>query len=161
MSVDIVFERSGLRRGRGNLERFAEAVIERTLEGVGWPEADLTVLFCSESHIQKLNRQFRDLDAPTDVLSFPATENPEELRGYPDPYLGDVAVCLPYAAREAKKRRKPMEEEVALLLVHGVLHLLGWDHGTEKQEKAMWARQDELLAAAADVPRPQGLVLSS
>jgi len=75
--------------------------------------------------MRRLNREFRKIDRPTDVLSFPA-EAPA--------FLGDVAIDVPYAARQARKRGHALDREVQLLLAHGVLHLLGHDHETDQGE---------------------------
>ncbi|MDK2970465.1 MAG: putative rRNA maturation factor [Candidatus Sumerlaeota bacterium] len=157
MLADIAlrFEQSGLRRGRARLQRHAQALLTRVLDDLGWPHAALTVLFCSDARIRALNREFRGIDAPTDVLSFPAAEDIEALRGEQAPYLGDLAVSLAYTARQAREAGRALDAEVSLLLVHGALHLLGWDHDTAARERRMWREQDRLLALAADIPAPE------
>lgn len=87
--------------------------------------ATVSVLLCGDARMRRLNREFRGVDRPTDVLSFPAG----------DPaFLGDLAVDVPYAARQARRRGHALEREVQLLLAHGVLHLLGHDHETDDGE---------------------------
>ncbi len=94
-----------------------------------------SVLLCGDARMRRLNREYRQVDRPTDVLSFPA-----ELPGL----LGDIAIDVPYAARQARRRGHGLEREVQLLLVHGVLHLLGHDHETDGGE--MFRLQRRLVA---------------
>jgi len=120
------------------LERAARAVLD--LSGV--PDADLTLVLTGDPQIQTLNRDFLGIDAPTDVLSFPADEpDPETGRRY----LGDVIVSLPRATEQAGERGHTVEAEVQLLVVHGVLHLLGHDHAGADDKARMWAIQAEAL----------------
>lgn len=91
---------------------------------------EVAVRFVSLKEIQQLNRIYRHQNKPTDVLSF-AT--------------GDIAICLPYARIEAKRRSIPVKEEVIRLFVHGILHLLGYDHQTERQELKMFAIQEQCV----------------
>jgi probable rRNA maturation factor len=106
-------------------------------------EAELTLVVTGERQIQKLNRQFRGENQPTDVLSFPADEADMETG---QRYLGDVVISLPRATDQAKAAGHSLEDELQLLAVHGTLHLLGHDHGETEQRQAMWAAQDEILA---------------
>ena len=110
-------------------------------------DSELTIVLTDDSKIQKLNREYLGLDEPTDVLSFPASETDgSEI----DPetgarYIGDIVISLPYAARSAEKAGHPLESEVQLLVVHGVLHLLGHDHAKAKAKTKMWKAQAEIL----------------
>lgn len=105
---------------------------------------DLTVVLTDDAQLHRLNRDYLGVDAPTDVLSFPASEPDPETDTY---YLGDILISAPRAARQAEAAGHPLESEVRLLVVHGVLHLLGHDH-TDSQEKAeMWSVQAEILEA--------------
>jgi probable rRNA maturation factor len=95
-----------------------------------------------DDEIQQLNRNYLGNDAPTDVLSFPVPfDDPETGK----PYLGDIVISLPTAIRQANSAGHPPEEEIKLLLVHGILHLLGHDHATPEEKSAMWALQDKIL----------------
>ena len=107
--------------------------------------AGLSVLLCGDARMRRLNREFRRIDRPTDVLSFPA--------GTPG-FLGDVAIDVPYAARQARKRGHLLDREVQILLVHGVLHLLGHDHETD--DGAMLRLQRRLVARVFG-PGPDGV----
>jgi probable rRNA maturation factor len=128
------------------LERAARMVLD--LSGVG--EADLSVVLVDEERIQGLNRKFLDIDAPTDVLSFPADEpDPETGRRY----LGDVVISLPRAIEQAQERGHPAEAEMQLLVVHGVLHLLGHDHSRTEEKDRMWGVQNQALVGLGLSPK--------
>jgi len=126
------------------LERAAKAALENQSESL---DSELTIVLTDDSKIQELNRDYLGIDAPTDVLSFPASEidgseiDPET----GSPYLGDIIISLPYAAKSAKTAGHPLESEVQLLVVHGVLHLLGHDHAKVKEKARMWKAQAEIL----------------
>ena len=101
------------------------AFAERALEAIGNSASSATVAFVSDKSIQKLNQQFRGVDKATDVLSFPAEE--------PD-NLGDVAISVETAARQAKENGLTFDDEIAQLILHGLLHLSGYDHETDNGE---------------------------
>ena len=105
-------------------------------------EADLAIRIVDEREGQALNRHYRGKDYATNVLSFPA-ELPE---GVKLPLLGDLVICAPVVAREAKEQHKPAVAHYAHLTVHGVLHLLGWDHEHDKDAEAMEQLEREVLA---------------
>lgn len=153
--IEIRFQGAGLSKGRNALKTFARDLLAGAAADLGFPAATVSVLFCSEREIHRLNSAFRGVDAPTDVLSFPAEEDPAALAGQDEPHLGDIAICLPYTARTVAEHNRTLEEVVALLLVHGLLHLLGRDHDTKPREAAMWREQDALLDAFAGLPRPR------
>ena len=116
---------------------------QSTLASLIIPDSDsLTIVITTDSKIQELNHQFRGIDSPTDVLSFPA--------GYPDPedratYLGDVIISYPRALFQAEQQGHPLEDEVQLLIVHGILHLVGHGHGEPMDKAKMWAVQGAIL----------------
>ena len=136
------------------------AVVTDLLVKVGLPLAGLTIVITDNEAVQTLNRDYRGVDAPTDVLSFAAQEGaetepvladlPPELVAEMGNYLGDVLIAYPYAAHQAAHYQNSIQAELRLLAVHGVLHLLGYDHATPQEEAAMWARQSEILAAFGD-----------
>lgn len=105
-------------------------------------EADLAVRLVDEAEGRSLNRHYRGKDYATNVLSFPA-ELPE---GVKLPLLGDLVICAPVVAREAAGQDKPLREHYAHLTVHGVLHLLGWDHEDDVEAEAMEQLEREILA---------------
>jgi probable rRNA maturation factor len=109
-------------------------------------EADLAIRMVDEAEGRALNRHYRGKDYATNVLSFPA-ELPEGLpKGMKFPLLGDLVICAPVVAREAKEQNKPLLAHYAHLTVHGVLHLLGWDHMDDKEAVAMEQLEREILA---------------
>lgn len=127
------------------VEKLVEAV-QRTLqhEGVEGPSA-LSVMLTDDEELQRLNRQFRGEDKPTDVLSFSAGATPGEEASELGAYLGDIAISVPTAQRQAQAGGHGLEPELMLLTVHAVLHLLGHDHATEPERDEMWATQGEIL----------------
>jgi probable rRNA maturation factor len=106
-------------------------------------EAELTVVLTDDAQVQELNRQFRNVDAPTDVLSFPAGEVDLDTGNL---YLGDIIISIPRAQAQTLAEGHSLEDELRLLVVHGVLHLLGYDHADEEEKVAMWAAQTEIIA---------------
>jgi probable rRNA maturation factor len=104
-------------------------------------------LLTDDEQMRQLNRDFAGLDEPTDVLSFPAGEPeallPDELMGY----LGDIAISMMKAERQAEKGGHTLTAELQLLTVHGVLHLLGYDHYDPEEKDEMWAVQKAILEA--------------
>jgi probable rRNA maturation factor len=112
----------------------------------------VSVSFVSLEEIHQLNRDYRDVDRPTDVLSFPQYEGIEELREVAewgdaeDPLeLGDVVICLEKAREQASEYGHSQERETVYLFVHSVLHLLGYDHMEEEEKKVMRAREEEVM----------------
>jgi probable rRNA maturation factor len=106
--------------------------------------AALTVLLTDDEHLRQLNKQYRGEDRATDVLSFPSGE---PMPGNEDllEYLGDIAISVPYAERQASVKGHNLSAELQLLAVHGVLHLLGYDHTDGEEKAAMWAAQAAIL----------------
>lgn len=124
---------------------------EQMLDYLGVSGSELSILLCGDAGIRKLNREHRDKDKPTDVLSFPQAEfrQPEKpARGHTLHLLGDVVISLETAERQAQGRKRPLEDEVRFLLAHGILHLLGHDHMTADEKKVMSRRTRELVKAA-------------
>jgi len=100
-------------------------LIARAARATGSRPREVSVYFCGDARMRALNRRFRRRDRPTDVLSFPAGEGR---------LLGDIVISVPYAARQARRRREPRVAELDRLLLHGYLHLLGYDHETDDGE---------------------------
>ncbi len=107
---------------------------------------DVCVLLTGRAGIQALNRDFRNVDAVTDVLTFPAWEG-ETLTAPADGYLGDVAICVPRAVKQAEAYGHSLKREIMFLSVHGALHLLGYDHMEPEDERVMFTKQEELLTS--------------
>lgn len=117
---------------------------------------EVVVTLVTDERIHELNRDYRGVDRPTDVLSFAMNESgeeepeifleEEELDEYPN-MLGDIIISVPKAIAQANDYGHSFEREICFLAVHGFLHLLGYDHGSEEEEKAMFSRQEEVLQA--------------
>ena len=108
---------------------------------------EVTVVITTDEAVAELNQQYRDTEGPTDVLSFPAQDPTPGFVTAPvmAAYLGDVIIALPYTRRQAAGLNRPLRDELRLLAVHGVLHLLGYDHADQTEEANMWARQEAIL----------------
>ncbi|HEY6243555.1 MAG TPA: rRNA maturation RNase YbeY [Pyrinomonadaceae bacterium] len=100
--------------------------VEKMLDVIGKAESSVTVAFVSDQKIRELNRQFRNVDKATDVLSFPSDSSDGE--------MGDIAISIETAARQAKENGLTLDGEIAQLLLHGLLHLSGYDHETDNGE---------------------------
>ncbi|RJP55541.1 MAG: rRNA maturation RNase YbeY [Anaerolineaceae bacterium] len=105
-------------------------------------EGDLTIVLTDDEQIHRLNRDFLGIDAPTDVLSFPASETDPETGAR---YLGDILLSVQRAEAQAQAAGHSLADETRLLVVHGVLHLLGHDHAEEEEKAKMWMAQGEIL----------------
>ncbi len=106
-------------------------------------DAELTLVYTDDQTLRSLNREYRNEDHVTDVLAFPMDEtDPESGLNY----LGDVVVSVPQAERQATAADHPLQSELALLTIHGVLHLLGHDHADPEAMASMWEAQKRVLA---------------
>jgi probable rRNA maturation factor len=103
----------------------------------------LLIKITDDQEVQSLNSQFRGMDKTTDVLSFPADFLDPDLDSR---YLGDVVISYPRADEQALKRGHTVEAELQLLVVHGILHLVGFDHGDPEEKKIMWTLQSRILS---------------
>jgi probable rRNA maturation factor len=152
MRVRLVVE-GGPYRGvsRVDVARRARAM----LLAVQMADAELSILLTGDDQIQKLNRIYRKKNRPTDVLAFAQREGDHGERA--GDLLGDVVVSIPTARRQAAARGKDLSSELTMLLAHGLLHLLGWDHATEAEDRRMRAETARLCEAAdtAVRARPQ------
>lgn len=131
------------------LAQVAAAVLAHELVA----EAALTILLTDDDVVQQYNRDYRGVDAPTDVLSFAAHDGESELLDLPDGLraalereLGDLLIAVPYAQHQAMRFGNSLRAELMLLTAHGVLHLLGYDHATPDEERALWQLQEAILA---------------
>ena len=120
--IEVVNRQRGVKMDTGAWADFAE----KALDAIGKSGSSATIAFVSDKSIRKLNQQFRSIDKATDVLSFPADE--------PEPELGDIAVSVETAARQAKVNGLSFDNEIAQLILHGLLHLSGYDHETDNGE---------------------------
>jgi probable rRNA maturation factor len=130
------------------LQAAAQAVIERHEIDQA---SSLSIVISTNEAVHALNLQHRGVDAPTDVLSFPADPLPEELleemedEDEEPPYLGDLVIAYPYASQQAASLKHDLNDSLALLVVHGTLHLLGYDHDTPENRAEMWEEQAAVL----------------
>jgi len=117
--------------------------ISATLGRHGLAPGAVDVLITNNAGIQALNRQFRELDEPTDVLTFPATESPSDTSGKAR-MIGDIAISFEYAKSQAAERRVSLEDELSYLAVHGALHLCGFDDVEETDRRRMQIAMAEM-----------------
>lgn len=131
------------------VQTIKQALVETAdMEELGIPSAEVSVVIVDDEEIHQLNRDFRNVDRPTDVLSFPQWESKEEwvtCKDSPLP-LGDIVISLSRAREQSDTYGHSLKREVAFLAVHGFLHLLGYNHTTEEEEKIMFSRQEEVLS---------------
>jgi probable rRNA maturation factor len=159
VEVFVANEQSALSVDCDRWARLAEATLNE--EGVRG-DAELSVLFVDSSTIAALNERFLGRNGPTDVLAFPIDEEEAPIGRAPDnggsgpgweppepgslpSLIGDVVICPEVAAKNAPAHAGSYDDELALLLVHGILHLLGMDHEDEREAREMEAREQELL----------------
>ena len=119
------------------LERAARSVLEYEAQ-----DGELSIVLSDDVRLQELNRDYLGIDAPTDVLSFPASETDPQTGAR---YIGDILISVPRAQSQAEAAGHALESELQLLVVHGVLHLLGHDHAGPEEKKRMWQAQAEIL----------------
>ncbi|XID95372.1 rRNA maturation RNase YbeY [Paenibacillaceae bacterium WGS1546] len=172
LSLEWIDEREG---GAGEREERWIDMLEKLLSVAGAKEnvdsGIVTLTFTDDEGIRELNRQYRGLDKPTDVLSFSMLEGEQADIRYEDEYessgddqaewedvspdqdpfselLGDIVISVPRAEAQAGEYGHSFERELGFLFVHGFLHLLGYDHGSEEEEREMFAKQEEVLREA-------------
>jgi len=136
---------------QARLERSARAILAE----VGETSAELGILFVGDQRMQGLNRRYRGKDRTTDVLAFAMREacTPHASRLTPD-MLGDVVIAVPAAVRQARRGQRSLDEELTVLLVHGILHLCGYDHErSEKEARRMHRRERMILRSITRSPK--------
>ncbi len=158
-TASIYYEEEGGIRLPFDPEPAARTVIEKALEYEGCPfEAEVNLLLTTDEEIHTMNREFRQIDAPTDVLSFPMLEyqNPGDFSGFEeeedsfDPesgelLLGDIVISKDKVLRQAEEYGHSRERELGFLVAHSMLHLIGYDHMEEEERAIMEQRQREIL----------------
>lgn len=130
--------------------RLIRGLIDTAAHRLDLSRGELSLTFVTDEEIRRLNRRYRGIDQPTDVLSFPM-HGPEEWPALlaKDQYvvLGDVIISIPRAKAQAQELGHSYQRELGFLLVHGLLHLRGYDHDTEENERLMFRLQEEILQA--------------
>jgi probable rRNA maturation factor len=140
--ADVILELDGSPPvSEERLSEAAQGVLETLRPGA--PQ-ELTLLLSDDAQLQALNQEYLGINAPTDVLSFPAGDVDPDSQ---EVYLGDVIISLERAHTQARLGGHSVEDELQLLVVHGVLHLLGYDHADPVEKAAMWAVQSQILFA--------------
>lgn len=141
-------------RGMSLRGRFLERLAQRILDTTGAPQAELSLELIGDRRMRRLNRDYRGVDCPTDVLAFPMrTPTPPLPREWGrvregaqgGPLLGDVVISLPTAARQAKGDGHSLDHELATLLIHGILHLRGYDHERGEREARRMRRKERAI----------------
>ncbi len=148
IDIDIMIE-AGSWPQEAVLESLVGKAVEAAWTNLGLEPApsELSVVFTDDASIQTLNAQWRGKDKPTNVLSFPAF--PVKAGNQPGPMLGDIVIAFETVEREAVDEGKPVNNHLTHLVVHGFLHLLGYDHETDEEAEEMEHREREILHALA------------
>ncbi len=151
MPVHIQSQVRRVRFDQAHLDRLARAI----LSDVGEASAELGIMFVGDQRMRGLNRKYRGKDRTTDVLAFAMREafTPHASRLTPD-MLGDVVIAVPTAARQAKQGQRSLDEELTVLLIHGILHLCGYDHErSENEARRMHRRERMILRSLGSLPK--------
>lgn len=150
IDLDIINEQTEITITHEWLELF-KRVMNEAAKHQGVESGEVVLSFVDNPSIQQLNRDYRNIDRPTDVLSFAMSEEGEgelAIAGADLPtMLGDIVISAERAREQAEEYGHSLERELCFLLVHGFLHLIGYDHETEEQEKEMFGLQEEILSS--------------
>jgi probable rRNA maturation factor len=145
ITVELTVEAPDLELGALSILTARVLAGESVADGTG-----VSILVTDDEEVRALNHQFLGIDEPTDVLSFPDDDEEFVVGIAQAPYLGDIAIALPTARRQAAEAKHSLDAEVAHLLVHGLLHLKGYDHVTSAEDEAtMRAREEHYLGGHA------------
>jgi len=144
--IDLEIEDQAWLAAEPDAEALALAVTQATLAYIDFTEGSVTLLLTDDQSVRELNLRFRQKDSATNVLSFPAPQNPER-------HLGDVALAYGVCAREAAEQGKPLGHHLQHLVAHGVLHLVGYDHETDAEAEQMEGLERVILAGLG-IPDP-------
>jgi len=122
---------------------YLDKVIEETLNSEGVSNTVFSVIFVDMEEIHKLNKEYRGIDRPTDVISFALEDSKDVLTDVR--VLGDIYVCIPKMKEQASEYGHSETRELSFLVCHGLLHILGYDHIKKEDEKLMFSKQDKIL----------------
>lgn len=126
-------------------ENLVKEVLEFAMEKENLENTSFSVIFVDNNYIHELNRTYRNIDRPTDVITFALEDEKDMINGSENRILGDVYISLDKAHSQAEEYGHSFKRELAFLAVHGFYHLLGYDHQTPEEEKIMFGKQEEIL----------------
>lgn len=147
MNIDFVFDNE-VDNFENNYEQDFTAIIEQALKTLGIEDdVEVSCVLVDDERIHEINREYRHIDRSTDVISFAMEDNNQfYVEGMPRT-LGDIFISVDHAKKQAEEYGHSLRREMCFLFTHGILHLLGYDHMTDEQEKEMFGLQDEILGA--------------
>ncbi len=147
LEIDISIENENWNGAIADIEQYTRGVVTSALSGFleKTEHADISIVLADDSFVQNLNKIYRHKDKPTNVLSFPQTELEEIKHGMPMCSLGDIIIALETIERESQEQKKTIQHHFTHMLVHGCLHLLHFDHGTDEDAEIMETREIEIL----------------
>lgn len=147
MNIDFVFDNE-VDYFENNYEEDFTAIIEQALKTLHIEDdVEVSCVLVDDERIHEINREYRHIDRSTDVISFAMEDNDQfYVEGMPRT-LGDIFISVDHAKKQAEEYGHSLRREMCFLFTHGILHLLGYDHMTDEQEKEMFGLQDEILGA--------------
>lgn len=147
MNIDFVFDNE-VENFENNYEQDFTAIIEQALKTLGIEDdVEVSCVLVDDERIHEINREYRHIDRSTDVISFAMEDNDQfYVEGMPRT-LGDIFISVDHAKKQAEEYGHSLRREMSFLFTHGILHLLGYDHMTDEQEKEMFGLQDQILGA--------------
>ena len=147
MNIDFVFDNE-VENFENNYEQDFTAIIEQALKTLGIEDdVEVSCVLVDDERIHEINREYRHIDRSTDVISFAMEDNDQfYVEGMPRT-IGDIFISVDHAKKQAEEYGHSLRREMFFLFTHGILHLLGYDHMTDEQEKEMFGLQDEILGA--------------
>ncbi len=147
MNIDFVFDNE-VENFENNYEQDFTAIIEQALKTLGIEDdVEVSCVLVDDKRIHEINREYRHIDRSTDVISFAMEDNDQfYVEGMPRT-LGDIFISVDHAKKQAEEYGHSLRREMCFLFTHGILHLLGYDHMTDEQEKEMFGLQDKILGA--------------
>lgn len=147
MNIDFVFDNE-VENFENNYEQDFTAIIEQALKTLGIEDdVEVSCVLVDDERIYEINREYRHIDRSTDVISFAMEDNDQfYVEGMPRT-LGDIFISVDHAKKQAEEYGHSLRREMCFLFTHGILHLLGYDHMTDEQEKEMFGLQDQILGA--------------
>ena len=147
MNIDFVFDNE-VENFENSYEQDFTAIIEQALKTLGIEDdVEVSCVLVDDERIHEINREYRHIDRSTDVISFAMEDNDQfYVEGMPRT-LGDIFISVDHAKKQAEEYGHSLRREMCFLFTHGILHLLGYDHMTDEQEKEMFGLQDQILGA--------------